>query len=238
MAGIPAIWYRLLDNDMLIELNNISKNYLMGKVVVPALRGVNLEINTGEFIAIMGPSGSGKSTLLHILGLLDKHTGGKYKLMGREISELSDDEFAVIRNRFIGFIFQDFNLLARLNATENVALPLVYSDRAPSGETKKPVELLENIGLKNRTQHRPNEMSGGQQQRVAVARALVNNPHLILADEPTGNLDSRSGGSVADLLWRMNQEKNIALVLVTHNNELAGRAERIMELKDGRLWPK
>lgn len=234
MAGIPAIWYRLLDNDMLIELNNISKNYLMGKVVVPALRGVNLEINTGEFIAIMGPSGSGKSTLLHILGLLDKHTGGKYKLMGREISELSDDEFAVIRNRFIGFIFQDFNLLARLNATENVALPLVYSDRAPSGETKKPVELLENIGLKNRTQHRPNEMSGGQQQRVAVARALVNNPHLILADEPTGNLDSKSAGEIMDILKKLN-DTGITVIMVTHEQELAMAAKRIIRLADGSI---
>lgn len=219
---------------MLIELINVSKNYRMGKVVVPALREVSLKIDAGEFVAIMGPSGSGKSTLLHVLGLLDKSTGGKYKLIGREISELSDDEFAVLRNRFLGFIFQDFNLLARLNAEENVALPLVYSDRPRTGGTKKPVELLESIGLKDRARHKPNEMSGGQQQRVSVARSLVNDPYLILADEPTGNLDSKSANEIIDILKKLN-DTGITVIMVTHEQDLASAAKRIVRLADGRI---
>lgn len=215
----------------LIELKNISKTYYLGQINVVAVENISLEITEGEFIAIMGPSGSGKSTLMHILGLLDKPSKGNYKLTGKEVSELTDNELAVLRNRFIGFVFQQFNLLPRMSARENVALPLIYSDGKMSTDE---ILLLEKVGLKDRINHKPNELSGGQQQKVAIARALINKPLIILADEPTGDLDTKSGKEIIDILKNLN-DTGITVIMVTHEEKLAEYAKRIIRLQDGKI---
>ncbi|MBC7385376.1 MAG: ABC transporter permease [Cryobacterium sp.] len=214
----------------MIELSNITKSYRMGDQVVTALKGVSLKIEDGDFVAIMGPSGSGKSTLAHILGLLDVPTEGAYRLNGREVSGLSEDELAVLRREEIGFIFQQFNLLPRINALENVALPLLYS--APESDQSYSMKLLERVGLGPRSHHRPNELSGGQQQRVAIARALVNRPRMILADEPTGNLDSKSEKEILGILEELNQS-GITIIVVTHEEEVGASAKRLIRMRDG-----
>ncbi|MFH1368957.1 MAG: ABC transporter permease [Elusimicrobiota bacterium] len=218
----------------IIELKDITKTYYMGALDVPVLHGISLNIQQGEFIAIMGPSGSGKSTLLHILGLLDKPSGGSFVLANQETANLSDSQLATIRNGFLGFIFQSFNLLPRMSALENVLMPLVYSDdrKAKTGGGKKALELLEKVGLKDRIAHKPNELSGGQQQRVAIARSLINNPSIIMADEPTGNLDSKSAFEIIEILKKLN-DSGITIVMVTHEPDLAQAAKRIIRLQDG-----
>lgn len=219
----------------IISLSNVSKKYqLSDDVIVEALNGVSLEIKKGEFVAIIGPSGSGKSTLMHMIGILDKPTSGIVALDGKDISKLSEEELAVLRNKYIGFVFQSFNLLAKTSATENVELPLVYSRIGPAERKRRAVESLREVGLDERLEHKPNQLSGGQQQRVAIARALVTNPSLILADEPTGNLDSKSSIEIMNLLKDINKKGN-TVVLVTHEPDVAKQAKRIVEIKDGHI---
>ncbi len=218
----------------MIQLNNINKTYRIGEFDVHALRNVSLEIPDGEFTAIMGPSGSGKSTLLHILGLLDTPDKGSYRLQGKEVSSLSGEKLAALRNEYLGFIFQMFNLLPKLNAKENVALPLVYSPDPGNRNSSAPDELLKRVGLGDRINHNPNELSGGQKQRVAIARALVKNPKVLLADEPTGNLDSVSAGEILKTLHELN-DSGITVIMVTHEKILAEKANRIIKLLDGRI---
>jgi macrolide transport system ATP-binding/permease protein len=215
---------------MLIDLKHVSKTYIMGSTPVHALKDVSISIEEGDFVAIMGPSGSGKSTLMHILGLLDVPGGGTYALKGETISGYSEDELAALRRKAVGFVFQQFNLLSRTSALDNVALPLLYSERKIDYEHAK--ELLERVGLGNRLDHHPNEMSGGQQQRVAIARALVNRPMLILADEPTGNLDSKSEVEILNLLTELN-DSGITVIIVTHEEEVGSRAKRVIRMRDG-----
>jgi len=217
----------------LIVLRDIAKVYQMGTVEVHALRGVTLEIERGEFMSIMGPSGSGKSTLMNIVGCLDLPTSGTYRLGGVDVQQLGDDQLAEIRNQRIGFVFQNFNLLARTSALENVQLPLVYAGLSRQERRESAVEALEAVGLGDRLHHRPNELSGGQQQRVAVARALATRPSIILADEPTGNLDSKSGAEIAELFRQLNEESGITVVFVTHDPEVAACTRRIVHLYDG-----
>jgi putative ABC transport system ATP-binding protein len=218
-----------------IQIRDLTKVYrLGGGNDVHALRGVSLDIYPGEMVAIMGPSGSGKSTLMNMIGCLDSPSGGQYFLDGLLVSDLVDDELAEVRNRKIGFIFQKYNLLARANAVENVELPLRYSDD-PSNMTERAKAMLELVGLGDRMDHKPNELSGGQQQRVAVARALVNDPAIILADEPTGNLDSVSGQEVLELLLKLNREKGTTIVVVTHDQGVASKAQRTIRLFDGKI---
>jgi putative ABC transport system ATP-binding protein len=219
----------------LIEITDLTKVYGTGKIAVHALRGVNLAVEEGEFLAIMGPSGSGKSTLMNILGCLDRPTGGAYVLDGEDVSRLSKDKLAGVRNRKIGFVFQSYNLLPRLTAAKNVLLPLLYNSRDPltDGEChERAVTALESVGLGERVHHRPNELSGGQQQRVAIARALVNDPSIILADEPTGNLDTRSSEEILELLHQLH-DQGATIVMVTHEPGIAGYAERVIFLRDG-----
>lgn len=217
----------------ILETENIKKAYRMGKVVVPALRGVTFEIEKGELIAVFGPSGSGKSTLLHILGALDRPDEGKVFVDGIDLSTLSDDELADVRLRKVGFVFQFFNLLPRLTALRNVELPLTLADVSDKECSEKAREVLKLVGLEDRVDHRPTELSGGEQQRVAIARALVNNPSIILADEPTGNLDTKTGFEIAQLMKRLNEEKGQTLVVVTHDPVIAETADRIIHLEDG-----
>jgi len=220
----------------LIELKNISKIYKLGKVEVPALSGINLKVNRGEFLAIMGPSGSGKSTLMNIIGCLDRPTSGSYKLEGKEVGNKTQKELAQIRRDKIGFIFQSFHLLAKTNALNNVALPMIYK-RIPSRERRKrALNALMKVGLKDRAFHKPSELSGGEQQRVAIARSLVNNPAIILADEPTGNLDSKAGKKIMEILKKLNQEGK-TIILVTHDENIARFAQRRVYLKDGKIHP-
>jgi macrolide transport system ATP-binding/permease protein len=216
----------------LIELRKLTRSYKMGDETLQVLKGVDLVIDEGEFVAIMGPSGSGKSTLMQILGLLDRPTGGSYRLLGKDVSRLSDDEGATLRSKTIGFVFQMFNLLARTSALDNVALPLVYSGAARREVRAK--ELLERVGLGSRLDHKPNQLSGGQQQRVAIARALANSPRIVFADEPTGNLASDQAEAILDELDRLNDE-GITVIMVTHEPDIAARAKRIIRLKDGRI---
>ncbi len=217
-----------------IRAEGLTKTYLMGKIEVPALCGVSLTVSRGEVLSIMGPSGSGKSTLMNLLGCLDRPTAGGYWLEDKLVSDLKDDELAVIRGRRIGFIFQSFNLLGRQTALANVELPMRYSG-ANGTRRQRAVAALESVGLGDRMRHRPNELSGGQQQRVAIARALVNDPAIILADEPTGNLDSRSGEEVMRILLGLNQERGTTLIFVTHDPEIARRTQRVIRLRDGQV---
>jgi macrolide transport system ATP-binding/permease protein len=218
---------------VVLSLRDVHKRYVMGENVVHALRGVSLEIQAGDFVAIMGPSGSGKSTLMHVLGLLDVPGEGSYQICGREAANLSEDDLAVLRRRTIGFIFQQFNLLPRLSAVENVGLPLLYTEHAP--DWSRVDALLERVGLGARKSHRPNEMSGGQQQRVAIARALVNEPVILLADEPTGNLDAVTGREIMEMMARLNEEEGLTIIMVTHDESIARQANRIVRLTEGRI---
>ncbi len=220
---------------MLIELHDVTKTYRMGDVEVRALSGVTLDIERGELTAIMGPSGSGKSTLMNILGCLDQVTSGEYLLEGTRISTLNDDQLAEIRNRRIGFVFQSYNLLARTTALDNVEVPLVYAGASSRTRRQRAIEALEAVGLGDRVQHKPNELSGGQQQRVAIARALINEPSIILADEPTGNLDTKTGLEIIALFQRLNVERGITVLYVTHDAEVARFTRRIVRLRDGRV---
>jgi putative ABC transport system ATP-binding protein len=219
-------------DDWVIELEDIRKVYRMGEVDVNALAGLTLCVRRGEVLAIMGPSGSGKSTLMNIIGCLDRPTSGTYRLDGKTVSEMKDDSLAEIRNRKVGFVFQSFNLLGRSTATSNVELPLRYAG-VNRGRRDRAQEVLRLVGLEDRMEHKPMELSGGQQQRVAIARALVNNPAIILADEPTGNLDSRSGAEILELLLQLNRDRGTTLVIVTHDANVAANARRTIRLKDG-----
>jgi putative ABC transport system ATP-binding protein len=219
-------------SEFVIDAREITKVYLMGEVEVHALCGVSLQVERGEVMSIMGPSGSGKSTLMNILGALDRPTSGTYYLNGERVSDLKDDELAVIRNREVGFVFQTFNLLSRHTAIANVELPMRYAG-VSNGRRKKAIAALEAVGLGDRVRHRPNELSGGQQQRVAIARALVNQPAIILADEPTGNLDSVSGAEIMDILLGLNKERGTTLIFVTHDPEIAAQTQRVIHLLDG-----
>ncbi len=220
----------------LIELRGIGKTYDLGEVKVEALRSTDLDIEEGEYLALMGPSGSGKSTLMNTLGCLDRPTRGSYRLGGEEVATMSRDERAHLRNRRIGFVFQNFNLLARTSATENVELPLLYSRRTSARERhQRAVEMLQRVGLGDRMHHHPGQLSGGQQQRVAIARALVNRPSILLADEPTGNLDSRTSREVMELFRDLNERDGITMILVTHDPEVARHARRIVVLRDGKV---
>lgn len=218
----------------LIRLEELRKNYKVGSEIVRALRGINSIIFRNEYVALMGPSGSGKSTLMNILGCLDTPTSGNYFLNGKDVSKLVDNELAEIRNREIGFVFQTFNLLPRSTALDNVALPLIYAGQKKSFRREKAVQVLEQVGLSDRTHHKPNELSGGQRQRVAVARALVNNPSIILADEPTGNLDSKTSLEIMALLQDIHEDGN-TIILVTHEEGIALHAHRIIRLRDGHI---
>jgi len=215
-----------------IQAENLTKIYKMGSVEVHALNGLSLKIARGEIVSIMGPSGSGKSTLMNIIGCLDRPTSGEYILDGEPVARLSDDQLATIRNRKVGFVFQSFNLLSRATALANVELPLRYSG-VMQGRREKAREALESVGLADRIHHRPNELSGGQQQRVAIARALVNDPAIILADEPTGNLDTKSGQEIMELLLKLNHEHGTTLIIVTHAADIAAHSQRIIRIRDG-----
>jgi len=218
-----------------VDAKDITKVYQMGEIEVHALRGLSVKIAKGEVVSIMGPSGSGKSTLMNILGCLDRPTAGEYSLNGESVATLSDDQLAEIRNRGVGFVFQSFNLLPRSTALANVELPMRYA--VLNGRNRKEVakQALEAVGLGDRIRHRPNELSGGQMQRVAIARALVNDPAIIMADEPTGNLDSKSGDEIMSLLRNLNQERGTTLIVVTHDPEIAALTDRIISLRDGRI---
>jgi putative ABC transport system ATP-binding protein len=217
---------------LVIDIENITKEYVMGEEIVRALRGVSLAIHRNEYIAIMGPSGSGKSTLMNMLGCLDTPTTGRYEFNGRNVAEMNDDELAAIRNREIGFVFQTFNLLPRATSLRNVELPLIYAGIDPATREERATQTLCDVGLADRIQHKPNELSGGQRQRVAIARALVNKPSIILADEPTGNLDSRTGEEIMALFEDLYQRGN-TIILVTHERDIAQHARRTVNLRDG-----
>jgi putative ABC transport system ATP-binding protein len=221
----------------LIRLVDVKRSYALGDVTVQALRGVSLEIEAGSFMAVVGASGSGKSTLMNILGLLDRPSSGSYYLEGLDVSGFDRDRRAELRNRKIGFVFQNFSLLPRTTALENVELPLLYNGRGhrPAERHAKATELLSAVSLADRAHHTPNQLSGGQQQRVAIARSLVNDPDLILADEPTGNLDSRTSVEIMDLLQRLNREKRITVLLITHENDIAEYGGRVVTVRDGRI---
>ncbi len=219
----------------IIEIKDVWKIYEVGKVKVEALRGLNLVVNKGEFIAVMGPSGSGKSTAMNMIGCLDLPTRGKIFLSGKDISKMTESDLAQIRGKKIGFVFQKFNLINTLTAKENVTLPMIFQGLSAAERERRAEELLTLVGLKDRINHRPTELSGGQQQRVAIARALANNPEVILADEPTGNLDSKTGKAVMDFFKKLNKDKGVTIVLVTHDEEVAMNADRIEYLRDGRI---
>lgn len=219
----------------IIEVQDITKIYSLGDIDVPALRDVSLTIDKGEFVAIMGPSGSGKSTFMNILGCLDKPTSGKYLLETIDIKHLNRDELATIRNKKIGFVFQGFNLLPRTSAVENVELPMLYDGVTAKERREKALEALRKVGLEGRGDHHPNQLSGGQQQRVAIARALVNNAPIIFADEPTGNLDTKTSAEIMEILVKLNTQSNITIILVTHENDIAAYSKRVIKFLDGRL---
>jgi len=221
-----------LENNMLISVKNLQKDFVNDDVVTSVLKGVTFDIKKGEFVSIMGPSGSGKSTLMHILSFLDKLTGGTYSFEDRDVSQLNDDELAEMRSKKVGFIFQSFNLLNRSSVLENVMLPLVYTDTSAEERVKKAKDLLEKVGLSHRLQYSPGKLSGGEKQRVAIARALINDPEVIFADEPTGNLDSKSGAQVMKILQDLNDQGH-TIILVTHEKSTAEHAERIIRIMDG-----
>jgi len=220
-----------------ISVHNLVKTYSIGDVLVPALRGICLEVQAGEFVTVVGPSGSGKSTLMHILGCLDKPTSGEYFLEGKDVSQLTDDQLSWIRNRQIGFVFQGFNLLSRTSALENVEMPLLYGGaNVPAGERRKRARAaLAAVGLADRAEHHPNQLSGGQQQRVAIARALMNNPAILMADEPTGNLDSRTSIEVMEIFQALKAERGITIVVITHEPQVAEYGSRILTIRDGQI---
>jgi putative ABC transport system ATP-binding protein len=218
-----------------IAAKNLVKTYVVGEVEVKALRGVNLEVQPGEFLAVTGPSGSGKSTFMHIIGCLDRPSSGQYFLDGQDVSRMSKDALAAVRNKKIGFVFQGFNLLSRTSALDNVELPLLYGNNGMKNQErhKRAMEVLKAVGLDNRADHHPNQLSGGQQQRVAIARALINNPSIVLADEPTGNLDTKTSIEVMDIFQRLNQDHGITIVLITHELDIAEYGTRIVSFRDG-----
>jgi len=222
-----------MDNNKIIEIDNISRTYIVGETEVQALKGVSCNIKKGGLVAIMGPSGSGKSTLMNIIGCLDKPSSGKYFLEGEEVSTFNKNKLASIRNKRIGFVFQSFNLLSRTTALENTELPLVYSDVPAKKAREMAMEALALVGLEGRESHKTNQLSGGEMQRVAIARALVNKPTLILADEPTGNLDTKTGIEIMDIFTRLNKEQNITVILVTHDPEVAEVSHRRIYIRDG-----
>ncbi|WP_047547862.1 ABC transporter ATP-binding protein [Psychroserpens sp. Hel_I_66] len=215
-----------------IEIRNIIRDFQLGQETVYVLKGINLDIELGDYVAIMGPSGSGKSTLMNLLGCLDTPTAGTYVLNGKDVSQMSDDDLAEIRNTEIGFVFQTFNLLPRTTALDNVALPMVYAGKSKAERTKRAEEVLTEVGLADRMDHRPNQLSGGQRQRVAVGRALVNRPSIILADEPTGNLDSKTGHEIMNLFDEIHKSGN-TVIMVTHEEDIAAHARRVIRLRDG-----
>jgi len=215
-----------------IDVRELKKIYHIGDIEVPALRGVNIQVQRGEVVAVMGPSGSGKSTLMNLIGCLDSPSEGTYILDGLKVSDLRDDQLAEVRNKKIGFVFQKYNLLPRVSALENVELPMHYSDQN-SKMHERASDALKAVGLEDRMHHKPNELSGGQQQRVAIARAIVNDPAIILADEPTGNLDSRAGKEIMDLLLGLNRERGTTLIIVTHDPDVSSLAQRVIRLRDG-----
>jgi putative ABC transport system ATP-binding protein len=218
-----------------IAAKSLVKTYVVGEVEVKALRGVNLEVQPGEFLAVTGPSGSGKSTFMHIIGCLDRPTSGQYFLDGQDVSRMSKDALAAVRNKKIGFVFQGFNLLSRTSALDNVELPLLYGNNGMKNQErhKRAMEVLKAVGLDNRADHHPNQLSGGQQQRVAIARALINKPSIVLADEPTGNLDTKTSIEVMDIFQRLNQDNGITIVLITHELDIAEYGTRIVSFRDG-----
>ena len=231
-TGVPIARNYRPPGDTVIEIEGVTKLYKMGSETVHALRGIALTIRRNEYLAIMGPSGSGKSTLMNMLGCLDTPTSGRYHFSGKDVSRMTDDELADIRNREIGFVFQTFNLLPRSNALHNVELPLIYAGMTLGARRERAAQVLTNVGLGDRMDHKPNELSGGQRQRVAIARALVNNPSIILADEPTGNLDSRTGEEIMQLLEDLYVAGN-TIIVVTHEEDIARHARRIVRLRDG-----
>jgi putative ABC transport system ATP-binding protein len=219
---------------VVISVRNLVKTYIVGEVEVRALRGVNLEVQTGEFLAVTGPSGSGKSTFMHIIGCLDRPTSGQYFLDGNDVSQMSKDSLAAVRNKKIGFVFQGFNLLSRTTALDNVMLPLLYGGGLKTAERHaRAMEVLKAVSLENRADHHPNQLSGGQQQRVAIARALINQPSILLADEPTGNLDTKTSIEVMDIFQKLNRERGITVVLITHEMDIAEYGTRIVAFRDG-----
>lgn len=219
---------------LVIKLRKITRDFKMGNEILNVLKGIDLDIEKGEYVALMGPSGSGKSTLMNLLGCLDTPTSGEYELNGVNVSTMTDDELAEIRNKEIGFIFQTFNLLPRTTALDNVALPMIYAGATKADRIKRATEVLHDVGLADRMDHKPNELSGGQRQRVAVGRALVNNPSMILADEPTGNLDSKTSEEIMNLIDAIHQKGN-TVILVTHEEDIAQRAKRVIRLRDGMI---
>ncbi|MBU0457080.1 MAG: ABC transporter ATP-binding protein [Nanoarchaeota archaeon] len=221
--------------ETVIQLKNVHKTYHIGEVSLEVLKGINLEVKKGEFVVIVGPSGSGKSTLMNQVGILDIPTNGSILLGGQDISKLSESDLAQLRGRKIGFIFQQFNLISTLTALENVILPTIFQNMSVEERTAKSENLLKQVGLGDRMNHRPNELSGGQQQRVAIARALINNPEIVLADEPTGNLDSKSGQQVMDLLAKLHTQEKKTIILITHDIELVRYAQKIVHIKDGEI---
>jgi putative ABC transport system ATP-binding protein len=218
-----------------ISVKNLTKTYVVGEVEVKALRGVNLDVERGEFLAVTGPSGSGKSTFMHIVGCLDRPTSGQYFLDGQDVSRMSKDQLAAVRNKKLGFVFQGFNLLSRTSALDNVELPLLYGGSGMKSveRHKRAMDVLKAVGLEDRADHHPNQLSGGQQQRVAIARSLINNPSILLADEPTGNLDTRTSIEVMDIFQRLNQERSITVLLITHEHDIAEYGTRMVQFRDG-----
>src|SRR6201989_1511143 len=221
-----------MDPVTILQLENIRKSYFLGKQELPVLKGISMKISKNDYVALMGPSGSGKSTLMNILGCLDSPTGGRYILNGKDVSRMPDDDLAAVRNKEIGFVFQQFNLLPRLTAAENVALPLIYSGVPKKERMERALDVLAKVKLEDRSHHKPNELSGGQSQRVAIARALINNPSLILADEPTGNLDTKTSIEIMDIFTGIQASGN-TVVLVTHEEDIANYAHRVVRLRDG-----
>jgi putative ABC transport system ATP-binding protein len=230
--GHPVLSVIFVLMSSIIHLEKICKSYYLGKQELQVLKGISLDINKNEYVALMGPSGSGKSTLMNLLGCLDSPTSGRYILNGKDVSKMLDNDLAEVRNKEIGFVFQQFNLLPRLTAAENVALPLVYNGTSKKRRTEQALEMLNRVGLADRSHHKPNELSGGQNQRVAIARALVNNPAIILADEPTGNLDSKTSKEIMEIFGKIQTEGN-TVILVTHEEDIAHYAHRVIRLKDG-----